>query len=63
MPYFDEIVQLEIIGVGRIVGPKLLTLKGGSIAFWVETVNRKGMIDISISSVHFGKQRLSITVQ
>ncbi|QUI22449.1 glycoside hydrolase family 2 protein [Vallitalea pronyensis] len=63
MPFYNECIHLDLTGVGRIIGPEVLTLVGGSIAFWVETVNKKGSIDIHVSSMHFDKQTLSITVQ
>lgn len=48
LPFFDEIIKIEIEGPGRIQGPSEVILKGGAIAFWVETLNEKGTIKIKI---------------
>ena len=55
MPYMDEVVSIDVQGPAKVVGPDVLTLRGGTAGFWIETTGGAG--DINISA--FG-QRLGI---
>lgn len=44
LPFFDEPLALEIEGPGRIIGPSLLSFKGGAAGFWVEAGETTGTI-------------------
>ncbi|MBN2795911.1 MAG: glycoside hydrolase family 2 protein [Clostridia bacterium] len=48
MPFFDCPIQVEIDGPGRIIGPKLLNLKGGAVGLWIETKNQTGKITFTV---------------
>jgi len=63
MPFLDEVINVEVSGAGSLVGPKSFALKGGVIAFWVETINEVGEIDIAIKSDRFPHQNIKIDVQ
>jgi beta-galactosidase len=62
IPFIDEIIKIEVRGPGRLQGPNELVVKGGVIAFYVETVNEKGSIIININSNSFNQESVKIDV-
>jgi beta-galactosidase len=62
MVFLEEVISITVSGAGKLIGPKQFTLKGGSTAFWVETVNQLGQIEIEIQSTRFKTKKLSIVV-
>ena len=62
MPYSVEAVRVLVIGAGERIGPELVSLTGGSTAFWVKTTG-EGEILVSVESERFGKQTLRLTVR
>jgi len=50
MPYFDDVVSLEIGGPARVVGPDVIVLKSGLAGFWVETEGQPGEITATVFS-------------
>jgi beta-galactosidase len=63
LPFIDEIIKLELNGPGRLQGPKEVVVKGGAIAFWVETINETGIIDVTIHSQSLGEKSVRIEVK
>lgn len=63
MPYSNEIVHLNLQGVGEIIGPNSVALIGGCIAFWVKTTGEAGAINVSVSSERLGIETVSIEVK
>lgn len=62
LPFVDDIISLCIEGVGRIQGPDKIVTRGGTAAFWVETLNQTGVMTIMLESMLLGKKEISITV-
>lgn len=62
LPFLDEIIHLEVEGPGRIQGPSTVVLKGGAIAFWVETRNARGVITITVRSQSVGEKTVRLEV-
>lgn len=62
LPFLDEIIQLEVEGPGRIQGPSTVVLKGGAIAFWVETRNEPGVISVTVRSQSVGEKTVRFEV-
>lgn len=62
LPFLDEIIHLEVEGPGRIQGPSTVVLKGGAIAFWVETRNAPGVITITVRSQSVGEKTVRLEV-
>jgi len=48
LKFYNGIVELEITGVGEIIGPKLTTLHGGSLATWIKTSGAAGKIELKV---------------
>jgi hypothetical protein len=59
----DEIIQVDVKGPAPLLGPRQLVVKGGVIVFWLETVNQKGIFDITVHSQSMEDQPLRITVE
>jgi len=37
LPFMDDVVHVQVTGAAKLLGPDLLTLKGGTTGFWLET--------------------------
>jgi len=62
LPYSTEAVRVTVSGAGERIGPELIPLTGGAIAFWVKTKGT-GEITVSIESPHYGTQEHKLTVK
>jgi beta-galactosidase len=62
LPFIDEIIELELHGPGRIIGPQVVVVKGGAVAFWVESNNEPGIIEVTVDAQSFGKRLIRIEV-
>jgi beta-galactosidase len=63
LPFIDEIIKVEVKGPAKIQGPNELVVKGGAIAFWIETINESGEVDIKIKSQSLGQKDVRIIVE
>jgi len=61
MTYSSEAVRVQVSGAGERIGPELVSLLGGSAAFWVRST-AEGEILVSVESERFGKQVLRLNV-
>ncbi len=61
MTYSSEAVRVQVSGAGERIGPELVSLLGGSAAFWVKSTVA-GEILVSVESERFGKQELRLSV-
>ncbi|MEP7241548.1 MAG: glycoside hydrolase family 2 TIM barrel-domain containing protein [Devosia sp.] len=60
LPFLFEPVEVEIDGPADLVGPKLLSLRGGATGFWIATKpGMTGTIDLTVRTDRLGEQRLS----
>ncbi len=62
MPYSNEAVYVSVSGAGELIGSALISLTGGSTAFWVKSTGA-GEILVSAESERFGKQELRLSVE
>lgn len=62
LPFAFDTVQLAIEGVGEIIGPTTISLQGGTLAFWVKTVNKEGTIKVSAIVLGLESNRLTLKV-
>jgi len=56
MPFLDETVTVGVHGPARLLGPGTVTLKGGTIGFWLETTGA-GEISLDVASPRFADVR------
>ncbi len=54
MPYFDDVVSLEVTGPARVIGPDVIVLKSGLAGFWIETEGEAGEITATAFSQRLG---------
>ena len=62
LPYSNEIITLYIEGPLEIIGPKQRVLRGGSTAFYVKTIGKKGQAKLTVSTERLGMFNLEIKV-
>jgi len=60
LPYFDDVVSLEVTGPARVVGPDVIVLKSGLAGFWIETEGGAGEIAATAFSQRLGVARAMI---
>lgn len=61
LTYSNEAVRVTVSGAGERIGPELISLTGGSAAFWVKT-RGAGEIRVAVESERFGRQELTLAV-
>ena len=60
LPFLFEPVEVEIDGPADLVGPNLLSLRGGATGFWIATKpGMTGTIGLTVRTGRLGEQRLS----
>ena len=52
LPYCNEAIKLTVEGPIEIIGPDMISLRGGMSAFYVKTLGEKGKAIVKISSPH-----------
>lgn len=60
--YANDAIKVETEGPIEVIGPKMLSLIGGSIGFWVKTTGVKGDAEVKILSERFGVIKKQIKV-
>lgn len=63
LPFIDDIIRLQLSGPGRLQGPSEVVVKGGAIAFWIETMNEAGTIDVIVRSQRLGEKSVKIEIR
>lgn len=56
LPYCNEPIKLTAEGPIEIIGPDMISLRGGMAAFYVKTVGEKGKAEVKISCPNFEDQ-------
>ncbi len=54
MPYFEDVLSLEVAGPAKIIGPDVIVLKSGIAGFWIETDGPAGEITATAFSQRLG---------
>jgi beta-galactosidase len=52
--YANDAVMIETKGPIEVIGPKIISLVGGSVGFWIKSVGRAGEGQVIIKSERFG---------
>ena len=63
MYYSNEVINVEVEGPVKLIGPNNLALIGGSIGFYVKTVGKTGRAKITITSNYYKKKSIGIEVK
>lgn len=63
LPYINEILSLEIEGVGEIIGPKEMALIGGCMGTWIKTTGEVGTIKVKARCSRFEAKEIQIDVK
>ncbi|WP_180900776.1 glycoside hydrolase family 2 protein [Martelella soudanensis] len=62
MPFFDEPVVLSLEGPGRIVGPEITSLRGGTAGLYVEAGEETGTLTLSVRCAPFADDAVTFTL-
>ena len=54
LPFLFEPVEIAVSGAGRLSGPSLVPLRGGSTGFWITSTGLVGEIAVTVSGLSFG---------
>lgn len=63
IPFINEILELDVEGMGKQIGPDKTVLIGGCIAVWIKTTGEVGEITIKARCTRFEADKLTIKVQ
>ena len=63
LTYSNEIISIKVKGPLELIGPSKLALIGGSIGFYLKTIQEVGEVKITISSTNFKDKQLTINVK
>lgn len=63
LPFLFEPVEIAVSGAGRLVGPKLVPLRGGSTGFWIESTGQPGAISVAVSSPMFDTTTIALRAE
>ncbi|MGS0972501.1 MAG: glycoside hydrolase family 2 TIM barrel-domain containing protein [Candidatus Izemoplasmataceae bacterium] len=63
LPYSSEVIDVEVEGPIQLIGPNLLTLRGGSIGLYVKSIHQKGTGTIKIHSQRYGTKEVQLEVK
>ncbi|HPR94879.1 MAG TPA: glycoside hydrolase family 2 TIM barrel-domain containing protein [Thermotogota bacterium] len=61
--YSNEVFVLSVEGEAEIIGPRLISLIGGSRAFWIKSIGKTGTAVLKIESERFGTTLKTITIK
>jgi beta-galactosidase len=62
LPFFEEPAALTLEGDGRIIGPSLVSFKGGATGFWVEAGETTGTLTLKVTCGAFDEQTVTFSV-
>ncbi len=62
LPYYQEPVKIRLSGVGTLIGPDVISLKGGMGGFYIKTAVQAGSIHVTLGGSGFEPVSLSFTV-
>ena len=62
LPFFEEPVALSLEGDGRIIGPSLLSFKGGATGLWIEAGDSAGQLTLKVACGPFEEQTVTFSV-
>jgi beta-galactosidase len=60
--FFDDPIQLQLDGPGRLIGPDLLSFKGGAVGVYIEAGDVAGSLTLSATCRPFGTQHITFNI-
>ena len=61
-PFLTEALHVQIDGPARLLGPEMLALRGGSAAFWIESMGSRGTVRGVATSPRFQPAEIVLSV-
>lgn len=63
LPFFNDVVTINVNGPAKIIGPETLAFQGGTTGFWLQATGGAGAIIVEASSVRFANRSLTLTAK
>lgn len=60
--YFNDPIVIELEGPAEIIGPKVISFRGGMTGIYVKTIGKKGDIKIRLKNTQLGEDEIKIRV-
>ena len=60
--YANDSLVIEVEGPISVIGPKVISLVGGSVGFWIKSSNEEGLATIKVKSERFGDLEQAVEV-
>jgi beta-galactosidase len=62
LPFFDDPAALALEGPGRIIGPSLVSFKGGAAGLWIEAGDTEGTLELTVRCAAFADQTIHFSI-
>lgn len=63
LPYYQEVINLEVTGPVQIIGPSRISLKGGAIGTYIKSIGKEGNAELTISAQGVQEVKLPLQVR
>lgn len=63
LPFLDDPVTIEARGPVAVVGPAVITLRGGTTGFWLKSTGEKGLVTVTVSSPRFAPVMMTVQME
>jgi beta-galactosidase len=64
LPFLFAPVEVTVDGAARLIGPKLLSLRGGAVGFWITAgLSARGPVRVTVRSERLGTTVLDLAVE
>ncbi|MBI9013953.1 MAG: glycoside hydrolase family 2 protein [Clostridiales bacterium] len=62
LPFFDRPVTIDLTGPAKLHGPSVVVPKGGVFGFWIETINKTGIVDLTLACEGLAPVNIQISI-
>ena len=63
LPFLSDALHVQIDGPAKLLGPEMLALRGGSAAFWIESVGSNGTVRVIVTSSRFQPAEIELSAK
>jgi beta-galactosidase len=63
LPFLMDPIEIEVSGAGKLLGPAIVSLRGGATGFWVRSIGKPGAATVKVRSQRFGETTISLQAE